>query len=435
MLFKKPKDKKKIIEPPKRYSKLQIISSGIGAGILITLFSIISLPLGIMMIGFSAGISGFLMERYSRKKFEYNAAQRFQALENNIDGANARININREDINHIQKDVHSLKLFQKVNNNKSTKRDANILGKIKKSTKYMDIAYNNREKPSETLEEKTENKDPNYNAEDYNHISDIVVKELLHHAVDHDRIEVFVQPVVRLPQRQIRYYEVFARIRAKAGLYIPASRYMPIAEQDKLDSVLDRILLLHCLKTIEQSASIEKATPFFININSRTLQNGDFMKRLLAFAKKNRQLAPRLIFEISQNDFENLSDPLLEIIKGLGVIGCNFSLDHVDTTRPFDIQRLQKHKVRFVKISAEHFLSASTNIRAMRAKSLLESLGIHVILERVENEKQIRRLLDHEPQYGQGYLFGKPDIQGAYKDKKRIRREGYKEDVIFAQSS
>ena len=137
MLFKKPKDKKKIIEPPKRYSKLQIISSGIGAGILITLFSIISLPLGIMMIGFSAGISGFLMERYSRKKFEYNAAQRFQTLEDNIDGANARININREDINHIQKDVHSLKLFQKVNNNKSTKRDASILGKIKKSTKYM----------------------------------------------------------------------------------------------------------------------------------------------------------------------------------------------------------------------------------------------------------------------------------------------------------
>lgn len=263
--------------------------------------------------------------------------------------------------------------------------------------------------------------------EDPDSFSDTIVLELLRHAVGSKRIEVFVQPVMRLPQRQARFYEIYARIRARPGEYIPAARYMKLAEQDNLHRDIDVLLLLHGLKTIEESEQIERAAPFFINITSETLKNGIFMKQLLGFLARNRHLAPRLIFEIPHRHFTALPPSLLEIMRGLGRLDCSFSLDHVETL-DLDIAGLQDLKIRFVKIDAALLLSAQGREKEAaalgRARRKLEANGIGVIAQRVESEAQLRQLLDINLHYGQGFLFGKPEPQGAYADRTRARRKG-----------
>lgn len=266
--------------------------------------------------------------------------------------------------------------------------------------------------------------------EDAEDFSDAVVRELLRHAVGSRRIEAFVQPVMRLPQRQVRFYEVFARIRARPGEYIPAARYMKLAELDNLHREIDVLLLLHCLKTIQDSARVERAAPFFLNITRETLGNGPFMRQLLGFLSRNRHLAPRIIFEIPQAQFADLPPPLLEIVRGLGRLGCSFSLDHA-LSLDLDIADLQKLKVRFVKIDAARLLAAGGREREAalinRARRRLEANGIGVIAQRVESEAQLRQLLDIDLHYGQGFLFGRPEPQGAYADRNRARRRGAEE--------
>lgn len=261
--------------------------------------------------------------------------------------------------------------------------------------------------------------------------SDTIVRELLRHAVTSRRVEVFVQPVVRLPQRQVRFYEIYARIRARPGQYIPAARYMKLAEQDNLSHEIDVLLLLHCLKTLQESAHIERAAPFFLNITRETLGNGQFMKQLLGFISRNRSLAPRMIFEIPLAQFSGLPASLLEIVRGLGRLGCSFSLDNADQL-DLDIAELQNLKIRFVKIDSARLLAARSNERDMmsmnRARRRLEANGIGVIAQRIEDERQLRQLLDFDVHYGQGYLFGKPEPQGAYADRTRARRKGLTEE-------
>lgn len=264
--------------------------------------------------------------------------------------------------------------------------------------------------------------------EDYDGLSDTVVRELLGHALSNKRVDVFVQPIVRLPQRQARFYEVFARIRARPGQYLPAAKYMPIAEQDNVQNEIDNLLLLQCLQTIEASAHLEKAAPFFLNITTSTLSNGMFMKRLLGFLTKNRPLARRLVFEMAQNEFANAPAGVLEIIKGLGKLGCSFSLDHVSDLE-FDIYDLQDYKIRYVKIDAKRLYAPTKDASkefawVHRAKRKLEANAIGVIVEKIETEEQMRELLDYDVHYGQGYLFGKPDLQGAYANRARARRSG-----------
>lgn len=252
-------------------------------------------------------------------------------------------------------------------------------------------------------------------------LSDMVIKELLHNAVRHERVDVFIQPVVRLPQRKMRFFEIYSRIRAQAGIYLPASRYMGMAEKDRLVAQIDNLLLLRCLAILRGSAHIKRAAPFFINVGPGTLKDPRFMRDLLQFVSRHRDLAKRLIFEMRHEDFDGLSIPVLQILDGLGKVGCSFSLDHVNFAK-LDVELLQKYRVRYVKIHAKKLLAAMDSDKQfqgmMRFKRKLESNGIGVIAEKIEDEYTLKELLDYDIHYGQGYLFGKPELEGAYRARK-----------------
>ncbi len=288
------------------------------------------------------------------------------------------------------------------------------------------------EEPATSVEPKPSKRPPIVTTSlDDDTLSDTVVRELVEYAVDLKRVDVFVQPIVRLPQRQTRFFEIYARIRARAGQYIPAGRYLPIAEQDNSDEAIDNLLLLHCLKTIRESAHIKNAAPFFLNIKSDLLHDAKFMNVFLAFMAKNKDLAPRLVFEIRQSDYESMPTKLLEVMRGLGRLGCGFSLDHVEDLN-MNIADLQHFKVRFIKIEASKLLDASRGgefTTMHKNKRKLEGNGIGVIVEKIETEDQMRALLDFDLHYGQGFLFGKPELEGAYKERARARRKGWQETV------
>lgn len=248
-------------------------------------------------------------------------------------------------------------------------------------------------------------------------LSDMVVRELVHHAVRNNRVDVFIQPILRLPQRQTKYYEMFARIRAKAGVYLPAKRFMTLAAEENVMNTIDNMLLLNGLQALKKNHELNRVSSFFINIKPATIRDQIFMRDLLSFLSQNRELAPSLIFEMRQSDFEFLSSGEQKILDGLAQLGCGLSLDHLRTI-PEDIKLLQGRKIRFVKIEAEKMLQATKSDREfadiMRRKRKLEANGIGVIIEKIENESDLLELLDFNINYGQGFLFGKPDLQGVY---------------------
>lgn len=251
--------------------------------------------------------------------------------------------------------------------------------------------------------------------------SEPVIAELLHHAVQHDRVETFAQPIVRLPSRKLAYLELFARIRARAGIYLSADQYRHLAEQETLISEVDHILLMHAIDSIRADARRDAETGYFLNISARTLKNMDFMSDLLGFLKSNRDLAPHLIFELQQKEFDALTPPYIAVMKGLGKVGCVFSLDHVQNTN-LDHAKLRDLNVRFLKIEG-HRLAQMGNAYdgitlVQNFKQGLASAGVTVIVERLETERDLKELLDFDIDYGEGFLFGKPDLEIAYRPRK-----------------
>jgi cyclic-di-GMP phosphodiesterase TipF (flagellum assembly factor) len=244
-------------------------------------------------------------------------------------------------------------------------------------------------------------------------LSDEQVLQLVNAAVKQDRVDMFLQPIVGLPQRKMRFQEMFSRIRIRPGVYLPAERYIAVAMEQDLVPVIDNLLLLRGLQLIRDTEEENFNTAFFCNITSLTLNDPKFMGDLVEFIAQHRTLAPRLVFEMGQQDIATMSAESLPVLDGLAKLGCRFSMDQV-RSMSLDFSLLEARHVRFVKAEAVLMMAAMKEPggfqRLKRLKSELDSHGIDLIVEKIETDRQLLDLLDLEIDYGQGYLFGKPEL-------------------------
>jgi len=380
---------------------------------MVAFLSFISVELAVAVFALSSVALIVMLERYRRSNWEQSVDFRFKHMRKSHEALEREVIRHRNHLDDIaQNPNRDAVSFQSIAEQAETVQKPKPL-KVMKPANLPKEELTERKAPTMTV------------IEDSGSLSDMVVEELTGHALKNRRIDIFMQPIMRLPQRQRKFYEVFSRVRAKPGVYIPAKRYLKIAQKNDQIQDIDALMLAQCLEIVRHTGGIDEAPSFFINITASTLKNGQFMSRLLAFLSKNRDLAQKLVFEMGQKEFHELSIPVLQIISGLAKLGCSFSLDHV-TSLDEDIADLQRFRVRYLKADADMFASAIGDERQykaiMKAKRRLEGNGIGLIAEKIENEDMMRKLLDYDLHYVQGYLFGRPDLQGAYEPNSKVKR-------------
>lgn len=246
-------------------------------------------------------------------------------------------------------------------------------------------------------------------------LSDGQILDFLKKALATNGVAVYQQPLVALPSRKPRYYEVFSRILIGNEGYIPANKFIAVAKNHNLVNAIDNLLLMQCLQILKNTAHKEKQTEFFINVTSETFGSREYMDKLLAFLSANPRLSSRLIFELTQKDSLNLGNVARNVMDSLALLGCRFSMDQV-TILGMDLDRLLDLNISFVKLDMNAMQKDLANTaerkRIKRIKHSLDTQGITAIIEKVENEKQLFNVLDMHFDIAQGYLFGKPAPMG-----------------------
>jgi len=249
-----------------------------------------------------------------------------------------------------------------------------------------------------------------------NKMNDREVMGALEDAVRADRIEVFLQPIVSLPQRKLRFYEMFTRIRTPDGGYLTPERFVRLAEEGGMITDVDNLQLLRCIQMIRDTEKRNSTLRFFCNISSNTLRDKGFMTELVQFLGQNSQLAPKLIFELAQEDLATMSADLVPVLDGLGRLGCRFSMDRIYSLE-FPLAALTARKIRTVKVDSDvllaEFQKAGGDMRLREIKNQLDRNSIDLIVSKIESEAQLRELLDLNIDFGQGYLFGEPSANWA----------------------
>ncbi len=230
-------------------------------------------------------------------------------------------------------------------------------------------------------------------------------------AIEGERIDIFLQSVVTLPQRKVAFYEALSRLRGEDGRMMLPDEFLPVAAAEGLLPALDSHVLFRAVQVLRRLNARNSGLGMFCNIALESLADHDFFQEMAGFLEVNQELADSLILEFRQKTVRGMSPVEIEGLGALARLGYRFSIDNVRDLKT-DFHDLADRGFRFVKIRADMLLrdwsSSGSDIHAADFVDLLSRYGMEMIVERIETETTVVDLLDFDVRYGQGNLFSIP---------------------------
>src|SRR5262245_282457 len=230
-------------------------------------------------------------------------------------------------------------------------------------------------------------------------------------AIGANRVDPYLQPIVSLPQRRVRFYEASVRLRMEDGEVLSPAEFTPFAEAGGLMPKLDNLILFRCVQLLRRLAAKNREIDIFCDISAATLSDPEFFPQISDFMQANRALAPSLVLEFAQSMLRTRGPIENERLAALAEMGYRFSLDRLTDLRVAP-RELADSGFRFVKASATLLLNRATtqatDIHPADFSDLLGRFGIGLIADSIENEATVVDLLDYDVRFGQGLLFSPP---------------------------
>ncbi len=274
------------------------------------------------------------------------------------------------------------------------------------------IAHKSKELPVDTADEDIIERRADKAAQTYaSSLADPAMLDTIRRSLEENRVDLYLQPAVSLPQRKVRFYEALSRLRSEDGSVIMPAQYIKIAAPAGLMSVVDNLLLFRCVQVVRRLTHKRRDVGVFCNISGYTLGDAEFFPQFLEFLRNNKDLAGQIVFEFTQESVRNASALEEANFRELSSLGHQLSIDQV-TELDVDFARLKSLGFHYLKVRADTLISGMRDAHAAVAaedfKALLSRAGMNLIVERIEDERTVVQLLEFGVDFGQGYLFGEP---------------------------
>ncbi len=233
---------------------------------------------------------------------------------------------------------------------------------------------------------------------------------LFSEAIREGRAEIFLQPIVTLPQRKVQFYETITRIRTLTAGPVDQGAYRPAIADHPSIAELDGLTLSRALQISGRLSRRGREVQIFVPLSPRALADSAFgseARRLLEQAGEN---AGSIVFEIGQDELASLGPVEEETMVALSDLGPRFALDSIHDFR-FDPQTLARRRFRFARVDATALLGGnaiSPDIHPADLSGLMMRFNIRLIATGISSEATVVDLLDYAVPYAQGNLFSPP---------------------------
>lgn len=240
----------------------------------------------------------------------------------------------------------------------------------------------------------------------------IVLENNLREAINSNELVAYYQPKVDIQTSKIIGMEALIRWQNKDfGLVSPA-KFIPLAEEIGIISLIDLWMLNTVSKTIAKwYEDGQNPGVVSINITFQTLKLENFKELLIDILDKNRCDPKYLELEITENqimDNPHVTIELLNLIKSLGI---RISIDDFGTGYS-SLSYLKKLPIDTLKIDKTFIDEVANNEQdAAISKTIItlaKTLNLNIVAEGVETIEQKDFLLKNECSTVQGYFYHKP---------------------------
>ncbi|WP_429105696.1 putative bifunctional diguanylate cyclase/phosphodiesterase [Aeromonas allosaccharophila] len=238
-------------------------------------------------------------------------------------------------------------------------------------------------------------------------------EEMLARALREGRIVPYFQPVIRLQDSRLTGLEVMARWLTEEGILKDAFDFIPLAEQCGLILELDYQILRHTCQQLKNWLPVSGQSKFkvAINLSGKHLVNHDHIMRLMGIIEEEGVAPGYLIFEFNERELSRQDSDALASLHDLRSKGIQISLDDFGTGFS-SLNALFHFPVDYIKVDdsfTQRMLQSPKDLALIRAmRDICQDLDYTLIVEGIENQLQLQKLIDIGCQMGQGRYISPP---------------------------
>jgi diguanylate cyclase (GGDEF)-like protein len=233
--------------------------------------------------------------------------------------------------------------------------------------------------------------------------------------LERDELRVHYQPIVTLGSAEIVGFEALVRWQHPTRGLVPPLAFIPLAEETGLIVPVGKwVLETACRQAAKWRASRigPDDTPLFVSVNlsARQFMQADLLEDVAAILAETGLEPGALELEITESVLMDQSEAGIRTLRRLRALGVRLVLDDFGTGYsslsylkhlPLDLIKIDRSFVAGIDENADRSI-----VEAVVA--LAHGLGIGVVAEGIETERQAARLLKLGCDFGQGYLFSRP---------------------------
>ncbi len=216
------------------------------------------------------------------------------------------------------------------------------------------------------------------------------------------------EPIVECRSRTVFGYEALARGPEGSPFYSPASLF-PAAE------AYDLMFQLDCLcrrSGLAGARDLPEGTKLFLNVRPTTIHDPSFRAEALTGTLGELALRPSdVVFEISEQESIGNFEIFREVRDSYKKLGFQIALDDMGAGYQ-SLEALMELSPEFVKVDKAFVQGIDTDparqelVRALR--TVAQRIGARIIGEGLDTLEELETLAELGIDFGQGWLFGKP---------------------------
>jgi len=240
----------------------------------------------------------------------------------------------------------------------------------------------------------------------------LTIENKLRQAIGRKELHLYYQPQVALPSGRLIGLEALLRWDNQELGRITPEEFIPIAEESGLIIPIGEWVLRTACG--QGQAWIAKGLPIqriAVNVSVKQLTHPDFVKMLEGILKQTRMPPDRLEVEITESVFTQNMDYISNILKILRSKKIHIAIDDFGTGYS-NLSRLKNMPISCLKIDRSFVWGINTGITDQAiigaVMVMAKGMGLRVIAEGVENEKQSQFLSKKDCREAQGFFFSRP---------------------------
>lgn len=246
------------------------------------------------------------------------------------------------------------------------------------------------------------------------------VQEELRQAVKNDFNGFYLvfQPIISSPKNIVAGAEALLRWNSsRYGVMSPAE-FIPLLEDSGLIIPVGRFVYRSAIEQCKRWLDINPDFIMHINLSYIQLQKSDIIDEITQFARLVRVPVDNIVLELTESGEIETHGKVRETVEEIYHNGIGLAIDDFGTGYS-NMRYLRDMQVNTLKIDRAFVVNSTIpgfDYNLIKSfTDLAHSVDIKICLEGVETKEQLDALTELNPDYIQGFYFGKPVVNDEFK--------------------